>query len=98
MLFKIRLLFEPKNLLWKKQIYKKNDPVEKDLSRKVVLDIIDSCKVKLKGRNVTSDNFFTSFELAKSKFINTSGRTRVSSLFGFNEDATIVSFMHRKRM
>lgn len=54
------------------------------------------------GRNITADNWFTDVELVsylKEKnvyFVGVKRRPEMSSMFGFSNDATIVSYVRKK--
>ena len=43
----------------------KNSPPEKNLGKNVALNLINTCMVKLDGRNITTDNFFSSLSLSQ---------------------------------
>jgi len=43
----------------------KDSPPDKNLSLKVAMELVNSYDRPLKGRNITTDSFFTSFELYK---------------------------------
>ena len=89
---------------------------EKSKTINVVLDLLKP--FNLKGRNITTDNYFTSLELAREikkqsislvgtvnrnkkflppEFITKKNREEFSSMFGFQEDVTIVSYIPKKK-
>ncbi|KRZ16382.1 Jerky -like protein-like [Trichinella zimbabwensis] len=68
---------------------------EKNQGMRVVLDVTKG----LKGHNVTSDNFFTSYSLGlelRKKNLTLLGRALNSSRFAFSEDCTVLSYISKK--
>lgn len=93
------------------------DGPERNQAQRVVLQLTQFLE---SGYNITTDNFYTSYQLAQlllqrdnpmslvgtmrkhkpeipTQFLSTEGRREQSSIFGFTEDATIVSYSPKPR-
>ena len=84
----------------------------------IVLVMLLICAILGTGRNITVDNWFTSYDLSKTmlrhkitlvgtlrknkrqippEFLNLRGREEKTSLFGFEDNCTLVSYIPKKK-